>query len=166
MKAVVALAFGVPAELRSNKCVAEVASLQSEALGGAPIFTQLGMEMHYGLPTKPIEGEHPGHWANTMQMATAAVAWAKKEGICELWIAAATPHLRRTLRDFQDEVRRQDVTIELRECPQHMEFSSADWFCADSEQSRTRTRLVWYAWDIPLMLMPLSLYRRLTDFPL
>src|SRR3990167_4706145 len=95
-QAIAALAFGVPAGLHSNKCVAMSASEQAKKLDGVPVFTQLGMEMHYNLPSVQVPGEHTGHWANTMQMAFAAVHWAKKNGVEELWVAAATPHMQRS----------------------------------------------------------------------
>jgi hypothetical protein len=166
-KAVVALAFGVPAELRSNKCVAEVASKASIRLGNVPIFTQLNMQMHHGLPIEKIADEHPGHWANTMQMARAAVAWAHAEGIEELWLAAATPHVPRTLRDFHYVVRETKAPIKLFVCPEHRAYKRSDWFNAESEQQRTRSIVAWLMWDIPLTyIMPMAWYRTLTDKPL
>lgn len=166
-KAVVALAFGVPAELLSNKCVAEVASKASERLGNVPIFTQLNMQMHHGLPIEKVAGEYDGHWANTMQMARAAVAWAVREGIDELWLAAATPHVPRTLRDFRYVVKETRAPLTLFMCPEHRAYKRSDWFNTASDQKRTRSIVPWLMWDIPLTyIMPMRWYRRLTDKPL
>ena len=164
-KAVVALAFGIPASLHSNKCVALSASEQAKKLGGVPIFTQLGMKMHYDLPAIQVPGEYPGHWANTMQMAHAAVRWAKENGVTELWVAAATPHMWRSLRDFRYAVAAVGALITIRECPQAKHFTNNDWFRLESEQLHTRSKWHWLLWELPLRCIPMSLYTKLTDSP-
>ena len=165
-KAVVALAFGVPADLHSNKCIARSASQQAMKLGYVPIFTQLGMQMEDGLPAVHVSGEYRGHWANTMQMAAAAIDWAQQESISELWIAAATPHMSRCLRDFRWIVMQKGLTIAIHECPQTQHFTDSDWFRAESEQFRTQSKLKWWLWNGVLQCLPMSLYSKLTDKPL
>ncbi|OGG79140.1 hypothetical protein A3A39_00775 [Candidatus Kaiserbacteria bacterium RIFCSPLOWO2_01_FULL_54_13] len=159
------MAFGIPATLWSNRCIAEAASWRALVLRG-PVFTQIGIRMWDGIPTFQIPGESSTSWATTMQMAFGAVDWAQKNGIDELWIVAARSHLARALRDVRFAVRKAGASIEVRAAPEVGNFSDADWFRKESGQLRTRSRFFWLCYNTALFLVPMGIYLRIAGRPL
>jgi hypothetical protein len=101
-----------------------------------------------------------------MQMATAAVKWAQENGITVLWLAAATPHIPRCMRDLKFAIKRARADIEIDVCPGIGRYSDADWFRKNSHQYRTKSRFWWWMWNTPISLLPMSVYVWVTDKPL
>jgi hypothetical protein len=164
-QAVVALGFGAPASLDANKNIAWSAYNKARELGDVLVFTQLGPSIHLLCLHTLMPGERVGHYPSTMQVATAAVAWAQEHSITKLWIAAAKPHMWRALRDFKLAVTNARADIEIIECPQAKVFHSVDWFNPKSEEWWARSRLQWLMREIPLCLIPTPLYLKLTNKP-
>lgn len=155
-KMVVAFAFGAPSSIGSNRCIALIARRKAEKLS-ATVYAQLDVGIGSGLTV-----EHPdrisGTPPSTLLIARKAVQWAKRKGVRELWVSAASPHLWRCLRDLKYAIRQEKVQIEVCVCAE-IERYPEEWYCPDSEQRRTRSRKQWWRREIVLRLMPMCLYK-------
>lgn len=155
--AVVAFAFGVPNTLRSNRCIAEMASRKAAALR-IPIYTQ-----HEVIPVEPgvevelTEEKHPER-VPTLRIARGAVRWARRREIDEFWLCAAKPHLARCWRDLHFAIQESNAEIKVRAVQDTENHSNDFWFCSESMQADTRVRWRWQFRDAILMHMPMRLY--------
>ncbi len=154
---IVAFAFGAPYNISSNDLLSKIASCKARAIK-APIYTQLDIRINFEVKveyTDEIKGKPPP----TFRMARGAVQWAKSQGITELWVCAAEPHLWRCLRDLKYAVREAGLRIEIRIYKTIEWYSEKCWFCPDSTQARTRSRGNWQLREKILRRLPMFLYK-------
>lgn len=155
---VVAFAFGVPAGIRSNRIIAILAKQKAQELE-SPVYTQMGLCSGTGLDVEHIV-ETPDNLALTLRLARGAIEWARRRGITELLVVAARPALWRSVRDLKYAAQEAKASIEVRACQTEIgRYPQAEWFCTDSVQLRTRSRLVWWLREILLWFTPMSFYK-------
>ncbi|MEK7603996.1 MAG: hypothetical protein AAB461_02655 [Patescibacteria group bacterium] len=154
---IVAFGFGVPETILSNRRIAQIASSKAREFG-APVYTQLDVRVESGIEVKYTE-EEPGSPPPTLRIARGAVQWAKQHGFTRLWVVAAQPHLWRCLRDLGQAVREIGGQIDVRHCPEVLEYPEDSWFCPDSEQDRVSSREKWDKREKVLKLMPFFIYK-------
>lgn len=156
---IVAFAFGVPYAIGSNQRIAQIASQKARELE-APVYTQADIRVDSGIVVE-YTIEEQGNPPPTLRMARGAVQWAKRQGLIELWIVAAKPHLWRVFRDLEEAVRELGDKMRVRACKEIERFPYDSWFCPDSAQARTRSRAVWGVREKILKLMPFWLYKHI-----
>jgi hypothetical protein len=155
--AVVAFAFGAPNTLRSNRCIAEMASRAAKTLNAA-VYTQRDvMPIEPGIEVELTQENYPQR-VPTLRIARSAISWARERGHDELWICAAKPHIARCLRDLHYAIEEANAEIALRLWETREQHPIGFWFCAESAQPDTRLRTIWQARDAVLMNMPMRLY--------
>ncbi len=154
---VLAQAFGVPSSILSNRLIAEMASKKARSLK-CPVFTQADIRVDEGIEVIYCT-EEPGNPPPTLRICREAVQWAQKNGIGELWIACAQPHLRRVMRDLEYAIREAKVSITVRVCEKIYHHPEEKWYCPDSTQSRTRSEKEWKKRERILRWMPMFLYK-------
>ena len=163
---IVAFAFGVPANIRSNNLIAQIAANKALSLK-APVFTHLDIQFSksdYGvIDVERIKEEEPDYPPSTLQIARAAVDWARQRGIRELWIVAAVPHVWRCERDLKYAVSGVNASIKIQVCGEIKRHKDDLWFDPKSFQPRTRSSSKWWRREIILRILPMFLYERLTD---
>lgn len=161
---VVAIAFGIPWSIRSNCQIAEISFSKAESIQaeGMPVevYTQRVVVIPVGVPVVYITEQLGDPIPSTLKMAREGVAWAHREGIAELWVAAAKPHLWRARRDLRRAVEEQGVSIEILECEEIEKYPARSWFCSDSGQMWTKSAWAWYPRELFLRILPFSVYRR------
>lgn len=155
--AVVAFAFGSPNTLRSNRCIAEMASVTAASYG-IPVYAELDV-----CPLKPGVEVHlmPENYPErvpTLREARGAVAWAQERKIDLIWLCAATPHVARCRRDLAYAIKERRAAIEVKIVPDAGSHSDDFWFCPDSTQMDTRHRTLWRLRETILMHLPMRLY--------
>jgi hypothetical protein len=157
--AVVAFAFGAPADLPSNKAIRELAEGQARELN-CPVFTQLDVQVSPDIETARAS-ETPGEPPPTLRIAREAVDWAIRGKIERLWVAAATPHRLRCLRDLNEAARERNVRICVIpiESPRHLDRNGV-WFNPRSTQIRTRSESAWWSRERLLLRLPFWIYKR------
>ena len=160
MKALIAaLAFGVPSTITANKYIGAIASAKARVLG-APVYTQLDVPIDPGVEvmhTLEVPGEPPP----TLRIARGAVDLAKREQVGDLWLVVAEPHVRRCVRDFKFAIRETDAELEVHVCEEVNLVPKSEWYCSDSAQARTRSRLAFWPREFVLRAMPKSVYKRI-----
>lgn len=158
---VVALAFGVPSSIESNRVIAELAMSHARKLQ-APIFTQTDVSIpaEYDVEYQQQEPDQP---PPTLCIARAAVEWAVRRKINDLCVVGAKPHLWRCTRDLQFAIEERGATISIRYPEEIAHFPSTTWYCRDSTQGRTRSRWSWLKRELILMLMPMFIYKRVAS---
>jgi len=160
-KGIVAFAFGVPATIFSNHCLANIA-LRQALRASSPIYTQADIQIEKG---KGIEvcliEEREGSPAPTLRIARGAVKWAIKKEITTLLIVAAEPHLWRCLRDVTEAIKEEkaQTQISVCACKELSCISEEKWFCSDSTQARTQSRKNWERRERILKVMPFWIYK-------
>lgn len=158
--ACVAFAFGVPASTKANQRIAEMAcTITTPSYPG--IYTQRDIQINRALRPRMFityTAERPGYPPPTLRIARNAVNWGIDNNITTLVIACAYPHLWRCRRDLQIAIKEKKAKIKVIECPEARQKKG--WFCPESTQDRTRTRLNWYLREIILMIMPVWLYKK------
>ena len=155
---IVAFAFGVPSTILSNRRIAEIASKKARELN-ASVYTQLDVRVEQGISVEYTK-EEAGNPPPTLRIAREAVQWAKRDGLTELWVVAAKPHLWRALRDVQQAVHEAGTRIEVRACKEIEQYPEDSWFCPDSTQNRVRSSEAWNKRERILRLMPFFVYKR------
>lgn len=154
---IVAFAFGTPCTILANKRIAEIAAKKSRELN-APVYTQLDVCIEAGIRTTYTQ-EDPGNPPPTLPIAQGAIRWANQQGVKELWIVAAKPHLWRALRDTRQAIREAKAQIGVHVCTEIEQYPEDSWFCPDSGQTITQSRKSWERRDRAIKLMPFFLYR-------
>jgi hypothetical protein len=155
---VLAQAFGVPSSILSNCLIAETASKKARSLK-CPVFTQADIRVDEGIGVTYCT-EEPGSPPPTLRICRESVRWAQKNGVEEIWIACARPHLWRVMRDLKYAIREVKVEIKVRVCDEVYHHLEEKWFCPDSTQKRTRSRSEWMKRERILMLIPMFIYKR------
>lgn len=158
---IVAFAFGAPAKIRSNASISLIVARKAAELK-APVFTQQDVQIiRSGIEVIYVK-EKPGDPPPTLRIARIAVRWAREQGIRELWIIAAGPHVWRCERDLKYAVSEVNALIKVRVCKEIKQNREIDpWYCRDSSQSRTRSFFNWWSREAILRLMPMFLYKRI-----
>lgn len=154
---IVAFAFGAPDTIRSNQCIARIASNRARQLGGL-VYTQLDISVEPDIEVEYTE-EKPGNPPPTLRIARGAVQCAKRHDLSEFWIVAARPHLWRCKRDLVYAVNEAGIQIKVRVCKEVERYPEDEWFCLDSIQARTRSRHNFQNRELILKLMPMFLYK-------
>lgn len=163
MKAgIIAQAFGVPYTINSNMIISQIASQMARELN-ATVYTQLDILVQPGVSVVYTK-EQPGNPPPTLEIARGAVEWAIQNKVEILWIAAAKPHLWRCTRDLKRAVKEAGARIKTRVCPEINEHSTDNWYCKNSAQRRTCSRLNWWSRELVLMLMPFFVYKRVVHY--
>ncbi len=159
---IVAFAFGAPETINSNQLIAHIA-LQKAREFNAPVYTQLDVRVEPGIKVTYTD-EKPGQPPPTLRIARGAAQWAKRQGLVELWIVAARPHLWRCVRDLTQSVREAGAPIVIRVCNKEIyRFPEDEWFCPDSTQPRARSRKDWQGRERILKFMPFFFYKRVAS---
>lgn len=159
MVGIVALAFGVPETIPSNRYIATVASAKARTLG-APIFTQRDILPSPQGPKTEYVSEDPGQPPPTLRIVRWAVRRAMALGIGELWLVCAEPHLWRAERDLRYAVKEAGASIVVRVCEEVLLAPAGTWFSKESTQPRTRSRSDWNKRELLLRFMPLFVYKK------
>jgi len=155
--AVVAFAFGTPNTLRSNRCIAQIASETAASLR-IPVYTQHDVvPLASDVEVELTEEKYPER-VPTLRIARGAIAWAQVREIDVLWLCAAGPHIARCRRDLRYAIKERRTAIEVRITPGLTSCPADFWFCSDSTQVDTRSRVVWQLRDTILMNSPMRLY--------
>lgn len=154
---IVAFAFGVPAGIRANRQIALIAERKALELY-APIYTQRDVAIDSSLPIEYIQ-EEPGKPPPTLRIARGAVAWAKKRGIEELWIACARPHFWRCKRDLKYAIQEAGANMVVLVCPGVWSYPEEEWYSPDSTQPRVRSKKAWRSRERILELLPMFIYK-------
>ena len=154
---IVAFGFGCPDIILSNVYIAIVAREKAWELK-APIYTQKDVCIQSDDLLIKYTEEQVGNPPPTLRIARGAVCWAKNQGIEEIWIVAAEPHLWRCIRDIKYAVKEIGIQISVKVCTAIHEFPTG-WFCPDSKQKHTRSRKEWEKREKILQKMPMFLYK-------
>lgn len=168
--AVVAFGFGVPYSIASNIIIARIASEKARALGepGKPVavFTQQDVQLPSDIPVFYTQ-ETPGDPPPTLRIVRELVIWMLWNGVNEIWIVAAEPHLWRCVRDLERVLRATkafDVQINFGVCKEIYKEPKGVWYCSDSTQKRTVSKWEWFwKYDIVLQVMPWWIYKRIAS---
>ncbi len=158
---IIAFAFGAPKTILANQRLARIASVKARELN-APVYTQLDLCIEPGIEvtyTSEISGNAPP----TLRITRGAVAWAKRQGLVELWVVAAKPQLWRCARDLTRSVLDAGAGIAIHICPETEQFHYTEWFCKDSTISRARWPRHYRCYELILKLLPFSVYKRFAN---
>jgi uncharacterized SAM-binding protein YcdF (DUF218 family) len=156
---IIVFAFGAPKTIRSNLILAEIAVKKSKELKAA-IFTQRDIVISEEMNVEYIkEKDKP---PSTWQIAQAAIAWASKNAIEEIYVVAASPHLPRVLRDMRMAISINGAKIKVEVAEEIFLYSDNDWYCPESIQLWTRSKIYWKIRETILIHLPFSLYRLLS----
>ncbi len=158
---IVAFAFGLPATIKSNRRIAQIASQKARELS-APIYTQLDVLIEAELNVEYTK-EQPGNPPPTLRIARGAVYWAWQKGLTKLWVVPAKPHLWRCVRDLTYAVREARTPIEISVCREIEQFPEDEWFCSDSEQPHTCSKWNWWSREIIVKMIPFFVYKRIAN---
>ncbi|MDZ7798612.1 MAG: hypothetical protein U5L76_03250 [Patescibacteria group bacterium] len=157
---IVAFAFGKPDYLRANRILAQITSKKALEEKDCPIFTQEDI---------PLQGENfeiiknkKGEPPSTLEIAKAAVSWAKRNKINKLIIVSACPHLWRCKRDLSRIIKERQMEIEIQIAEEITKIPQNFWFCPKSHQKRTQKRFNWLIREAIIKIMPFLIYRRIT----
>jgi len=153
---IVAFPFGAPSTIRSNRRIAEIAAQKSRELE-APIFTNCDVP----LPADVEQQRSLGGLSTTLRFAVDTVCWVRRNGIEEIWVVAAKPHLWRCVRDLSLVIKTIQTEIKVQVCKEIEQYPNREWFCSDSTQERTSSRYNWQKRELIFRLMPVNLYWRL-----
>ncbi len=169
--AILLFAFGANEEIRSNQVLLKEALRCSKVNGVGTIFSQKAIltETNYWdengkyyrveLFDQPDPSKHPP----TLRIARWAIFLAALDFRYErLIVIAADPHIDRCMRDSLYVLSQLRAThyanIKIEPWVNAGEYTDQDWFCADSTQLRTRTRVAWNKRESLLMKTPMWLY--------
>jgi hypothetical protein len=155
---IVAFAFGVPYTIESNKIIATIAQ-ENSLEHKAPIYTQSDIVINETLNINYIEGDQPP----TLRIAREAIKWAKKNDLDGLLIIAAAPHINRAMRDMKMAIKEAKQKIILIKCLDVYNYPKAIWFCSNSSQTRTKSKMEWYKREIILKILPFFIYKRIAN---
>jgi hypothetical protein len=160
---VVAFAFGIPETTIANTEIALIAEKWAANLE-CPIYTQSEEYLHFDpvlCPNVIQTKEDPGLPAPTLRIARGAVAYAIENGISQIFVVCAKPHLWRCLRDLHKVALGEREYIEIVAVDEIQESKWSEWFCPDCTQLRARSIPVWLFYDLILRCMPWYLYKRI-----
>lgn len=159
---VIVFAFGVPHTLRSNRKIAVIASEKARELD-ALVYTQLDVQIEPCIKADRIvyTEEKPGCPPPTLRIARGAVEFAMRNGLDEMWVVAAQPHLWRVLRDIKEALRekRKGDWVRVYVCDEIGQYPEDFWFCHDSTQERTRSCKAWEKRELVLQFLPFCIYK-------
>ena len=154
---VVVFAFGSPSQIKSNVILAEIAVKKAKQLN-APIFAQKDISVQEDVVIVEYieEKDKP---PSTLKLARAAIAWAIKNGIEEIIVVAASPHLPRVLRDMRMAIKEYGARLGIEVAEEIFLHSDNDWFCTNSIQLWTRKMFFWKIRETVLLHLPFPIYK-------
>ena len=154
---IIVFAFGAASHIKSNTILSEIAVKKSKELN-APIFTQRDIVISEEMNNVEYveEKDKP---PSTLKLAQAAVAWAIKNGIEEIIVVAAKPHLSRVLRDMRMAAKEYGARLGIEVAEEIFLYSSNDWFCPESIQLWTRNNVYWNIRENVLLYIPFPIYK-------
>ena len=162
-------AFGTNLKIRSNQVLRKEVLRCCDANEVSTIFSQdaIMMDSYYGKHRvicfdQPNPNKHPP----TLRIARWAIPLIASEFRYDsLIVIAADPHIDRCMRDSNYVLHNSRITrytnMKIKSWPTSEKYTDQDWFCADSQQPRTRTRQAWEKRESVLMVMPMWIYSRL-----
>jgi len=153
---IVIFAFGAPKTIRSNTILGEIAARKAKKLNAA-IFTQRDIVISEEMNVEYIEEKDKP--PSTLKLAQAAVAWAIKNGIEEIYVVAASPHLSRVLRDMRMAISINGAKIKVEVAEEIFLYSDNDWYCPESIQLWTRSKIYWKIRETILIHLPFTIYK-------
>ncbi|MDP1689353.1 MAG: hypothetical protein Q8L47_04480 [bacterium] len=167
--AVVAFAFGT-GHTQANPCIGLIAAEKavslrfkrsfSDSLLEVTVYSQPDLSNHiWEVTPQSIIAEKPGKPSPTLRISMWVVERAVEDGVTDLWIAAASPHLPRCERDLRWAIRHAGADIRVHICEKIEEKSYEFWFDPASTQARTQTREAWEKRETLVMQLPFSIYR-------
>ncbi|MGE4554981.1 MAG: hypothetical protein AB7D02_02550 [Candidatus Paceibacterota bacterium] len=153
--------FGSPSTIPPNRVLGEIGLKKAQELKKALVYTHHDISISKGgeVDVEYFE-EKSNKPSTTLQMAREAVKWAKDHHLTELLVIAAKPHLWRVLRDLSLVIKESEIKIELRTLPEIEEYPEDFWFCSESTQKRTRSKIAWKTREKILRLIPKILYKK------
>jgi len=154
-RGIVGFAFGTDSSILSNERIGRIASYEAK-LSNSAVFTQLDVHIERGVEIEYIT-DGVGNPPPTLRIARGAAQWAKRLGVAELKIVAASPHRWRCKRDLEYALREAGVKAKVLA---HIPLGDEGWFCENSTQTRTRSPWRWWPREIILRLLPMSIYKR------
>lgn len=162
-KGIAAFAFGVPATIWSNRQIADTALSYAEK-DGSKIFTQL--DVSFGnLDQRDVErlpGEKPNAPPPTLRIARWVVKRAIEEGIGEVIVVAARPHIYRAMRDMEMAAEEAGfLQLLIKPASEIWDWPEAKWYCKDSTQSRAQSKENWRDREAILEMMPFDIYKHI-----
>ena len=155
---IIALAFGRPKSLPSNRIISEIVTKKAKELS-APVYTQFDIRPNSKVDVYYTK-EKPGHPAPTLRVMRGAVQWAYRKGITKFLIVAAKPHLPRGIRDLNYAMKEAKYQVEIEICKE-IEAHSDKWFCPQSKQRHTRSKWIWKCREFIIRLLPFFVYKRI-----
>lgn len=154
---IIAFAFGMPWAIPPNRIIAEIALKRARELNAA-VYTQYDIHINNGIEVEHIDQDIDSP-PPTLRIARGAVQWAKQQGLKDLLIIAAEPHLWRAMRDVKKAIREAGVEIEVHTCLDIYDHPEDNWFCPTSRQVRTRSKEAWNKRERILKLLPFGIYK-------
>jgi hypothetical protein len=157
---IVTFGFGLPKTVRSNELLAQITKRKSRELC-APIFTQsssIVVNGQFGVSYMLEEVNKP---SPTIDVARCAVGWAKVRGLEKLLVVAAKPHMWRCVRDLKYAAKESAAQVKIERCKEIDTYSEDIWFCNDSSQTRSRSKIKWYIREYLLRCLPIAIYKRI-----
>lgn len=106
--------------------------------------------------------DEKGKAPSTYKIVKKAVEILKKNGLSELLIVAARPHIKRILRDFRKVLEKERIKIPMRVAEEVFLAPEEVWFSQRSSQIHTRVKWIWKIREFILMKLPFWLYKKLS----
>ena len=159
---ILTLAFGMGNNW-SNATLRRITGNASTDLN-ARVFTQpdIGNLIEYVASPVIMVAEPPGKPAPTLRICRAATQWAKQNGITDIHLVAAAPHLVRARHDLVLAIRDAGGGLQMHICSEKElgGYHSDWWFAEPNTQRYTNSPWRWYPRECILrILMRLGLYR-------
>ncbi len=160
---VVGFAFGKPRSIPANNCISMIVCKKARELN-APTFVQFDILILDPQIKTFYAKEYAHQTPTTYEVASQAIDWAIVHNIEKLWIVAAPCRFTRCLRDITYIAEQKKAKIKFRICQEiyHKTYSD-DWFCKRSRQWWTRNKITFWLRELPLLLIPIHFYKKLTN---
>ncbi len=160
---IVAFSFGAPSAIPANQHIARIARNHAIALK-ASIYTQPDIQINNKEGVEVLyTHQKNGNPPPTLRIARRAVQWAHQQGIKELLVVAAEPHLWRCVRDLKYASKEARMRIHIRISSEPELYPEEEWFCANSTQERTQSKKNWERQERILRHLPMFLYKRIAS---
>lgn len=157
---IVAFAFGKPETILSNRIIGRIAT-QEARQRKTMVFTQSDVIVDADIIVEYAE-QQAGLPPSTLQMARNAIAWAKKYEFTRLCVVAATPHLKRCIRDLKKSARENNYSIMVFSSDKMAGYIDDLWYCPNSAQKRTQSSITWVLREKLIFALPFWLYKKIT----
>lgn len=167
---VVGFAFGQPNNIPANKKILEVVLDTAEGYN-CDIYTQEDIDVisaHNSVPDDTyveVMKDESGAPPPTLRIARGVVSLIKRLTTKPktIFIVSAPPHAWRCMRDVQEALREERLSIPVVLSPlmKDRDYKETYWFSPSSTQKRTQSKKDWYPREILLKFMPFWIYKRI-----